>query len=127
MPDPDGPDVPDEADAWHPMSALCWPLYAADGALLGMLSVDLPRDRSRPGPLQRELPESFSQQDGIAIENARLIERLRRNEERLREREESFRLAFDGAGVGMGMLVLGDDGSAHYERVNNRLAQLLGR
>ncbi|RKS73739.1 PAS domain S-box-containing protein/diguanylate cyclase (GGDEF)-like protein [Motilibacter peucedani] len=123
------PDIEVSVDptAWHPMDALFSPLYAADGTLIGMLSVDLPRDRRRPGPLQRELLEIFSTQAGIAIENARLIEQLRRNEEQLREQEESFRLAFDGAGVGMGMLVLTDDGSAVYERVNARLASLLGR
>jgi GAF domain-containing protein len=49
----------------------------------------------------------FAAQAGIAIDNARLTEQLRREQDRLRASEESFRLAFDGAGVGMTMISLG--------------------
>lgn len=120
-------EVEDDPRAWHPLDALYAPLRGTGGDLVGMLSVDLPVDRRKPGVMQQEMLEIFCLHAGMAIENAQLVERLQRGEERLREREESFRLAFDGAGVAMGMLVLSDDGSVHYERVNQRMTALLGR
>src|SRR4051812_33348635 len=90
-----GPAI-DGPDAWHPWDTLFAPLTAPSGELVGMLSVDLPVDGRRPGAMQRELLEMFATQAGIAIDNARLSERLRAS-------EASFRLAFDGAAVGMTM------------------------
>ena len=47
------PDIapPLQPGAWHPLDALFAPLYSSSGELLGMLSVDLPRDGRRPGPV----------------------------------------------------------------------------
>ena len=73
------PEVPlsDDPDAWHPLDALYAPLHSISGDLVGVLSVDLPRDGRRPGELQREMLEMYATQAGIAIDNARLAERLR--------------------------------------------------
>ncbi|MDQ1670239.1 MAG: hypothetical protein QOE40_2300 [Actinomycetota bacterium] len=124
----DGP-----ADAWHPLDALFAPLTAPSGELVGMLSVDLPHDRRRPNALQRELLEMFAVQAGIAIDNARLTERLHaeqtllvREQQRLRASEESFRLAFDGAGVGMSMISLHPSDAGRFMRVNEAMCAITG-
>ena len=67
-------DVP---DAWHPEDALLAPLYAPTGEMVGLLSVDLPRDGRRPGRFAREALEMYAAQAGIAISNAKQRERLR--------------------------------------------------
>jgi signal transduction histidine kinase len=67
-------DVP---DAWHPEDALLAPLSAPTGEMVGLLSVDLPRDGRRPGRFAREALEMYAAQAGIAISNAKQRERLR--------------------------------------------------
>ena len=109
----------DDADAWHPLDALFAPLHAPSGRLVGMLSVDLPADGRRPGPLQREMLEMFAVQAGIAIDNARLTEELHAS-------EEGFRLAFDGAGTGMSMVSLDPADAGRYLRVNDALCAITG-
>lgn len=78
VPDLEPLDVP---DAWHPLDALYAPLLGPTGELVGVLSVDVPVDRRRPGPLARQVLEMFAVQAGLAIhhaqERARLSERLR--------------------------------------------------
>ena len=111
---------------WHPEDALFAPLYAASGELVGVLSVDLPHDGRRPGPLQRELLEMFAAQAGIAIDNARLSAQLRRDHERLQASEESLSLAFDGSDVGMAMIQLEPPDAGRVLRANPALARLTG-
>lgn len=67
-------DVP---DAWHPEDALLAPLSTPTGEMVGLLSVDLPRDGRRPGRFAREALEMYAVQAGIAISNAQQRERLR--------------------------------------------------
>jgi len=67
-------DVP---DAWHPEDALLAPLSSPTGEMVGLLSVDLPRDGRRPGRFAREALEMYAVQAGIAISNAKQRERLR--------------------------------------------------
>jgi diguanylate cyclase (GGDEF)-like protein/PAS domain S-box-containing protein len=118
--------VIDAPDAWHPLDALFVPLRAASGDVVGMLSVDVPEDGLRPGPTRRELLEMFAAQAGIAIDNARLTERLRLEQDRLRASEQSFRLAFDGAGVGMTMIGLTGEERGRYLRVNPAMCRITG-
>ena len=68
------PDRPgsDDPDAWHPLDELFAPLRTARSGLLGVISVDLPRDGRRPGPEQLELLEMYAAQASVAIENAQL-------------------------------------------------------
>jgi len=113
-----GPRI-DGPDAWHPWDALFAPLTAPSGELVGMLSVDLPLDGRRPGAMQRELLEMFATQGGIAIDNARLSERLRAS-------EASFRLAFDGAAVGMTMTSLDPRDPGRFLRVNEAMCAITG-
>jgi diguanylate cyclase (GGDEF)-like protein/PAS domain S-box-containing protein len=113
--------LPDAGDdgSWHPLDALYAPLVAPSGQLVGVLSVDLPHDGRLPGPLQRELLEMYAAQAGIAVDNARLSERLRTS-------EASFRLAFDHAGCGMTMTGLDPQDPGRLLRVNQALCDLLG-
>lgn len=67
-------DVP---NAWHPEDALLAPLSSPTGEMVGLLSVDLPRDGLRPGQFARDALEMYAAQAGIAISNAKQRERLR--------------------------------------------------
>lgn len=74
IPDMDPLDVP---DAWHPEDALLAPLSSPTGEMVGLLSVDLPRDGRRPGQFARDALEMYAVQAGIAISNAKQRDRLR--------------------------------------------------
>ncbi len=115
------PDVPvvEDAEAWHPLDALFAPLHAVSGDLVGILSVDLPVDGRLPGELQRELLEMYATQAGIAVDNARLAERLRAS-------EESFRLAFENAPIGMSMVDLAAETAGRFLSVNEAMCRMLG-
>jgi diguanylate cyclase (GGDEF)-like protein/PAS domain S-box-containing protein len=119
-------DVVDDPDAWHPLDALIVPLHAPSGAMVGILSVDLPDDGRLPGSTRRELLEMFAAQAGIAIDNARLTEQLRVEQDRLRASEQSFRLAFDGAGVGMTMIGLTGPDRGRFLRANRAMSRITG-
>ncbi len=68
-------------DAWHPMDALCAPLYGRDGELLGLLSLDLPEDGRRPGPEQQRVLAAYAEQAAraavLALEREELAEQVR--------------------------------------------------
>lgn len=74
---PQGP----EEDAWHPEDTLLAPLYDEQGALLGLLSIDLPVSGRRPDRSQRELLERYAAQTEralvIGVERAALLHRVR--------------------------------------------------
>jgi GAF domain-containing protein len=65
---------------WHPNDMLLVPLRSADGAILGLLSVDDPQDSLVPTRRTIETLELFANQASVAIENSRLFdERERRS------------------------------------------------
>lgn len=71
--------VSDDLLAWHPLDALFAPLYGGDGALLGVLSVDMPHDGLRPDAGDCDLLEVFAIQAALAIDHARLYADLQRS------------------------------------------------
>jgi diguanylate cyclase (GGDEF)-like protein len=77
-------EVGDGDDAWHPEDALLAPLHASDGQLLGILSVDLPRDGRRPDQTTRDALEAFGVSAALAIEHARLRAKAEQSEELFR-------------------------------------------
>jgi diguanylate cyclase (GGDEF)-like protein len=75
-------------DAWQPEDELAAPLYAPDGELIGMLSMDRPRDGRRPQAWVIDVLEMFAEQAAIAILNARRHEQALRAMQSL-EREKA--------------------------------------
>ena len=129
--------APRFADEWHPMDRLFAPLHAAGGSggeLIGVLSVDKPRNGRRPGAWGREALQMYAFHAAIAIGNARLrgnmqraLLRLEREQQALRASEESFRQAFEYAPSGMAIAEMGGDQHSHLLRTNDALCRLLGR
>ncbi|WP_030693144.1 diguanylate cyclase CdgB [Streptomyces globisporus] len=143
----DGP-APRFEDEWHPHDRLYAPMYAptlgsarAGGApsgtgreLLGVISVDRPRNGRHPGPWGQEALQMYAWQSAIAISNARLrsnmqraLVRLEREQQALRASEESFRQAFEYAPSGMAIAEMGGDQHGRLLRTNDALCRLLGR
>ncbi|MDL5202310.1 diguanylate cyclase CdgB [Streptomyces sp. ALI-76-A] len=135
----DGP-APRFEDEWHPSDRLFAPMYtsglqgAASGELIGVLSVDRPRNGRRPGAWGREALQMYAFQAAIAISNARLranmqraLVRLEREQQALRASEESFRQAFEYAPSGMAIAEMGGDQHGRILRTNDALCRLLGR
>ncbi|EFL16601.1 diguanylate cyclase CdgB [Streptomyces sp. C] len=129
----DGPD-PRFQDEWHPEDRLYAPMYATGGELLGVISVDRPRNGRRPGAWGREALQMYAFQAAIAISNARLranmqraLVRLEREQQALRASEESFRQAFEYAPSGMAIAEMGGDQHGRLLRTNDALCRLLSR
>ncbi|MEG3627459.1 diguanylate cyclase CdgB [Streptomyces poriticola] len=135
----DGP-APRFEGEWHPADRLFAPMYApgaqgggSSGELIGVLSVDRPRNGRRPGAWGREALQMYAFQAAIAISNARLrsnmqraLVRLEREQQALRASEESFRQAFEYAPSGMAIAEMGDQ-YGRILRTNDALCRLLGR
>ncbi|MFI1784845.1 diguanylate cyclase CdgB [Streptomyces rubiginosohelvolus] len=131
----EGPE-PRFEDEWHPLDRLYAPMYASAGGgdLLGVISVDRPRNGRRPGAWGREALQMYASQAAIAISNARLrsnmqraLVRLEREQQALRASEESFRQAFEYAPSGMAIAEMGGDQQGRLLRTNDALCRLLGR
>ncbi|MBT2505310.1 diguanylate cyclase [Streptomyces sp. ISL-98] len=131
----EGPE-PRFADEWHPMDRLYAPMYASGGGreLLGVISVDRPRNGRHPGAWGQEALQMYASQAAIAISNARLranmqraLVRLEREQQALRASEESFRQAFEYAPSGMAIAEMGGDQHGRLLRTNDALCRLLGR
>ncbi|MCP9958426.1 diguanylate cyclase CdgB [Streptomyces sudanensis] len=131
----DGPD-PRFEDEWHPGDRLYAPMYTSGDQreLLGVISVDRPRNGRRPGAWGREALQMYASQSAIAISNARLranmqraLVRLEREQQALRASEESFRQAFEYAPSGMAIAEMGGDQHGRLLRANDALCRLLGR
>ncbi|MFD6417547.1 diguanylate cyclase CdgB [Streptomyces sp. NPDC060194] len=128
------PRFPDE---WHPSDRLFAPMYStgsSGGELIGVISVDHPRNGRRPGQWGREALQMYASQSAIAISNARLranmqraLVRLEREQQALRASEESFRQAFEYAPSGMAIAEMGGDEHGRLLRTNDALCRLLNR
>ncbi|MFD9002842.1 diguanylate cyclase CdgB [Streptomyces sp. NPDC059582] len=135
----DGP-APRFEDEWHPSDRLFAPMFTpavpggSCGELIGVLSVDRPRNGRRPGAWGREALQMYAFQAAIAISNARLranmqraLVRLEREQQALRASEESFRQAFEYAPSGMAIAEMGGEQHGRILRTNDALCRLLGR
>ena len=106
----------DEPGAWHPDDSLFAPLYAPDGTLIGVLSVDDPPGRMLPDAASCRLLEQFAVHAALAIEHAR-VHTFVADSERL------FRAMFDRSPIAIGLLT--ED--QRITRVNVAFEKLLGR
>ncbi|MEO5662329.1 MAG: HAMP domain-containing sensor histidine kinase [Nocardioides sp.] len=74
-------ELSDDPDVWHPLDLLLAPIRDEQGRLRGLLSVDVPRDRRRPGPGQREQLQRYARQTRrsvlTALERAEFAEQVR--------------------------------------------------
>ncbi|MCW7942337.1 diguanylate cyclase [Streptomyces hygroscopicus] len=134
----EGPE-PRFEDEWHPSDRLFAPMYTpgvqgGSGELIGVISVDRPRNGRRPGAWGREALQMYAFQAAIAISNARLranmqraLVRLEREQQALRASEESFRQAFEYAPSGMAIAEMGGEQHGRILRTNDALCRLLGR
>ncbi|MCC7207535.1 MAG: GAF domain-containing protein, partial [Anaerolineae bacterium] len=60
--------------AWQPEDVLVVPLLSSSGELIGVISVDAPRDGRRPSRRTIEALETFASQAAFAIENFQLVQ-----------------------------------------------------
>jgi diguanylate cyclase (GGDEF)-like protein/PAS domain S-box-containing protein len=109
-------DAPDAPDAWHPEDILLAPLHSASGALVGVLSVDLPYGGRRPGPARCQLLEQFAAYAALAIENSRVHTLVA-------DSEQLFRAMFDRSPIAIALLAPDNV----MTRVNAACEQLVGR
>lgn len=123
-------------DDWQPQDRLYAPMHTAgfQNDLIGVISVNMPTDRLRPGLQARESLRRYAYHAGIAISNARIrsdmqrtLVRLEREQQALRASEESFRQAFEFAPSGMAIAEIDGDQHGRLLRVNDALCRLLGR
>lgn len=106
----------DSPDAWHPDDMLLAPLHAPGGALIGVLSVDMPVGGRRPDAQRCQLLEQFAVHAALAIEHSRVHTLLA-------DSEQLFRAMFDRSPIATALLT--ED--RRITRVNAACAQLLGR
>lgn len=68
-------------DAWHPLDLLIAPLLDESGAMIGLLSIDVPTSGRRPDPTQRHLLQRYAVQAEralrLAVQRHELAERKR--------------------------------------------------
>ena len=105
--------------SWHPEDSLFAPLFASDGALLGVLSVDQPASGQLPDPEQRTVLELFANQAAVAIAESRARDRA---EARRWEAEHRWQVTFERSPVGAA--ILSENG--HLLQVNESLVEMLG-
>ncbi|HET9169034.1 MAG TPA: GGDEF domain-containing protein [Actinospica sp.] len=84
----------DAPDAWLPEYELNAPLYAPDGELVGMMSMDQPRGGRVPAPWVNEILEVFAEQAALAILNARRHEQALRDMATLEREKAELHAAF---------------------------------
>jgi len=106
----------DTPDAWHPDDMLLAPLRAGSGALIGVLSVDLPEGGRRPGRSRCQLLEQFAAYAALAIQNSRVHTLVA-------DSEQLFRAMFDRSPIAIALLA----GDRTVTRVNAAYEQLVGR
>jgi diguanylate cyclase (GGDEF)-like protein/PAS domain S-box-containing protein len=112
------PDLPvtDDPAAWHPEDALFAPLRSADGELVGILSVDMPRGGRRPDAATRLALEAFAVTASLAIQHATMHADSVRS-------ERQFRAVFDSSPVAIALL----DDDRRLVSVNPSYCLLLAR
>lgn len=126
---------PDPAPGrWHNEDRLFAELRTSEGVLLGVLSVDLPRDGLLPGVWEREALQLYAREAALAITTARLradaqraLVRLEREHTLLRVSEDRLRQTMTIAQRPMALAELPPGRPSRLLKVNDALCRLLGR
>ena len=108
--------ISEDPNAWHPEDSLFAPLESQDGRLLGMMSVDVPRDGMRPDASTRHSLEALAVTASLAIQHATLAAEARRAGAR-------FQAVFDASPIPVGILGL----DRRYLSVNDAYCRFLRR
>jgi len=87
---------PEEMVDWHPQDMLYAPLRTPEGRIVGILSMDDPADGRRPTKETLAPLELFLHQAAMVIENAQLIENLRKARKQLEAHAEQLELRVEG-------------------------------
>ena len=117
------PDLgPAEEGRWHTDDALFVPLYDREGALIGVLDLFDPQDRSLP-TLDRIKPlEVFATHAAVAVVNAKQYEELERATRQVEQQLEVRRDLYDLSEVLLSTL----DQRVVFERITEMLKTLVG-
>ncbi|MFF3371325.1 diguanylate cyclase domain-containing protein [Streptomyces sp. NPDC002680] len=126
---------PDPAPGrWHNEDRLFAEMRTSDGALLGVLSVDLPQDGLLPGPWEREALQLYAREAALAITTARLradaqraLVRLEREHTLLQVGEDRLRQTMAIAQRPMALAELPAGRPSRLLKVNDALCRLLDR
>ncbi|MFE0630872.1 diguanylate cyclase domain-containing protein [Streptomyces sp. NPDC058864] len=129
-----GGPAPQSPEHWHPEDRLIAPMYGTDGELLGVLSVDSPRDGLLPDVWDREALEMFTFHAAVAISNARLradtqrtLVRLEYERQALTAGGYNLQPTIEDAPRGVAVAEIGEGRRGKLSRVNDTLCDLLGR
>ncbi|MFJ2723068.1 diguanylate cyclase domain-containing protein [Streptomyces sp. NPDC087437] len=119
---------------WNPQDRLFAEMRAVDGSLLGVLSLEHPRDGLLPGPWDREALQLYADQAALAIANARLradarraLVRLERERSRVHFSEERLRGTVPLIHRPMALATLPVGQPSTLLKVNDALCRLLDR
>jgi diguanylate cyclase (GGDEF)-like protein/PAS domain S-box-containing protein len=89
---------------WGALTMLMVMMRSAGGQLIGVITVEGAVGSSLPSRAECALLEIFGSGVGLVLDRQVIHDRLLRERDRLRDSEERFRLAFDGAPIGMCMV-----------------------
>ncbi|MGW0957064.1 diguanylate cyclase domain-containing protein [Streptomyces sp. NPDC001212] len=119
---------------WHAADRLFAEMRTADGDLLGVLSVDDPRDGMLPGPWELEALQLYAAQAALAITNARLrteakrvLARSGREQTRLQVNEDRLFRTVTLSPRPMALAAVPPGHGSKLLKVNDALCRLLDR
>ncbi len=81
---PEGQDVERESGQWHKRDMFFVPLMNSQSDVIGLMSMDQPRNGKAPTNRLAEVVEIFAAQVALAIENSQLVDNLRQQVNTLR-------------------------------------------
>jgi diguanylate cyclase (GGDEF)-like protein/PAS domain S-box-containing protein len=102
-------DMVGEEGHWGAVTMLMVMIRSAGGQLIGVITVEGAVGTSLPSRAECALLEIFASGVGLVLDRQVIHDRLLRERDRLRDSEERFRLAFDGAPIGMCMVRIDPD------------------
>lgn len=116
-------DLLGEEGRWGAVTMLMVMMRSAGGELIGVITVEGAVGSSLPSRAECALLEIFASGVALVLDRQVIHDRLLRERDRLRDSEERFRLAFDGAPIGMCMVRI-DPGQVFVVDTNQAFADM---